>query len=152
MDVRPGVATELPFWLRPIILSAFFDSPVRKVALYCKHQRVRIIVVPLTKKSRPSFSRPSRRRRMTAAPFSIVNAATDAELRQRVEALLQAHDDPGSFLDAPTSFLDPLSTIFIAEEPETVIGPYKLLEHIGEGGFGTVYMAEQQEPVRRRWP
>ncbi|HMC10566.1 MAG TPA: serine/threonine-protein kinase, partial [Pirellulaceae bacterium] len=38
----------------------------------------------------------------------------------------------------------------ITEGPGTVIGPYKLLQQIGEGGFGVVYMAEQQRPVRRK--
>ena len=39
----------------------------------------------------------------------------------------------------------------LTEGPGTVIGRYKLLEQIGEGGFGVVYVAEQQEPVRRGW-
>jgi serine/threonine protein kinase/tetratricopeptide (TPR) repeat protein len=73
----------------------------------------------------------------------------DAELRARVEALLQAHDHAGRFLvdnDPPRN--EPALTAH--EGPGTHIGRYKLLEHIGEGGFGVVYMAEQQEPVRRR--
>src|SRR5262245_51375735 len=70
----------------------------------------------------------------------------DARLRREVEALL-AHDDAaGSFLDepavaAPTDVFSP-----IAEGPGTVIGHYKLLQQIGEGRFGVVYMAEQHEP------
>ena len=43
-----------------------------------------------------------------------------------------------------------LSTSRIAERPGTMIGPYKLMEQIGEGGFGLVFVAEQQEPVRRK--
>src|SRR5690349_10035943 len=74
----------------------------------------------------------------------------DAALRQRVELLLGAHERAGTFLQEPaaaglTEAYRPLS-----EGPGTVIGPYKLLQQIGEGGFGVVYMAEQQQPVRRK--
>ncbi len=75
----------------------------------------------------------------------------DAGLRRRVESLLAAHDHPDRFLDEPVPGMDEtcdLSTV--SEAPGTVIGRYKLLQQIGEGGFGVVYMAEQQEPVRRK--
>jgi serine/threonine protein kinase len=75
--------------------------------------------------------------------------AAAPELRQQVEALLRAHAEAGSFLNAPaegerTQSFDP-----IAERPGTVIGPYKLLQQIGEGGMGVVFMAEQTEPIQR---
>jgi serine/threonine protein kinase len=83
----------------------------------------------------------------------------DAELRQRVEALLVAHDRSGSFLDHPAvegvtsdaaagHGIDPAS--LLTEGPSSRIGSYKLLQQIGEGGMGVVYMAEQEEPVRRK--
>jgi serine/threonine protein kinase/tetratricopeptide (TPR) repeat protein len=65
-------------------------------------------------------------------------------LRQEVEALLAAHERLGNFSVATT--VDERTT----EGVGTVIGPYKLLEQIGEGGFGVVFMAEQQEPIRRK--
>src|SRR5262245_18174532 len=73
----------------------------------------------------------------------------DTALRASVEELLQAHEEAGRLLD-PDGALNSseLSTSF--ERPGTVIGPYKLLEQIGEGGFGVVYMAEQTRPVRRK--
>ena len=74
----------------------------------------------------------------------------DAQLRQRVEALLAAHDDAGNFLNLSGD--DQLTVPFVplSEGPGSKIGRYKLLEQIGEGGFGVVCMAEQEEPVRRR--
>ncbi len=71
----------------------------------------------------------------------------NAELRERVEQLLHAHQAMGSIrgADAPVTTFEPLT-----ERPGTVIGPYKLLEQIGEGGFGVVFMAEQIRPVRRK--
>src|SRR5688572_12220408 len=79
----------------------------------------------------------------------------DAGVRARVEALLAAHDRAGSFLEAPAAEMGLGATleqpgVSLREGPGTVIGRYKLLERIGEGGFGVVYMAEQQQPVRRK--
>jgi WD40 repeat protein/serine/threonine protein kinase len=75
----------------------------------------------------------------------------DPELRARVEALLHAHDDPDSFLEPRNvAFVPPVDLPPIREHSGTLIGPYKLLEQIGEGGFGVVYLAEQQQPVRRK--
>src|SRR5215470_597712 len=72
-------------------------------------------------------------------------------LRQEVESLLEAHDAPGCLLeDLSAGRGMPEDYQPIAEREGTAIGPYKLLEQIGEGGFGVVYMAEQQQPVRRQ--
>ncbi len=68
----------------------------------------------------------------------------DPELRERVQRLLRRHEEGESFV-AP--LLDPDQPP--SEGPGTVIGRYKLLQHIGDGGFGSVYMAEQTEPVVR---
>src|SRR5258707_12845813 len=76
----------------------------------------------------------------------------DAELRRQIMILLEAHQQAGSFLDVPAvaRTIDMPAQSSIAEKPGTVIGPYKLLQQIGEGGMGTVFMAEQTKPVQRK--
>lgn len=74
------------------------------------------------------------------------------ELRARVEALLAAAERDDAFLGEPTLSIDLAAPLpgSPGEQPATQIGPYTLLEPLGEGGFGTVYLAEQSSPVRRR--
>jgi len=75
----------------------------------------------------------------------------DAALRCKIDALLRSSSRVDSFLESP-----PIAELAVAadrpisEGPGSRIGPYKLLQQIGEGGFGVVYMAEQLEPVRRK--
>ena len=75
--------------------------------------------------------------------------AGDAPLRRRLETLLNAHFQAGDFLESPATGLEVTSSHGSAEPVGEAIGPYKLLEQIGEGGMGVVYMAEQQVPMRR---
>src|SRR5438034_5438542 len=82
--------------------------------------------------------------------------ARQPELRLQVENLLRLHEGAGSFLEKPaaesaaTGALPNAAQASPPEAPGAIIGPYKLLQQIGEGGMGTVYMAEQTHPVQRK--
>jgi serine/threonine protein kinase len=77
----------------------------------------------------------------------------DQAMRGRVEGLLGAHDRADGFLESPAAAPTVDATPGGSPDgdgPGAVIGPYKLMEQIGEGGMGVVYVAEQTAPVRRR--
>ena len=74
----------------------------------------------------------------------------DAQLRAEVERLLAAHEQPAGLLDRPAPGMPTAEHTPIHERPGTMVGPYKLMEQIGEGGFGLVFVAEQTQPVKRK--
>jgi tetratricopeptide (TPR) repeat protein/serine/threonine protein kinase len=76
--------------------------------------------------------------------------AGNAELLRRVEELIENHFRAGSFLESPAPHLVATANEPAGEGSRMVIGPYKLMEQIGEGGMGLVFVAEQQQPVRRK--
>ena len=96
------------------------------------------------------FSLPPRNgNRPRHGPSYLDVACPDAEVRRHVERLLAAQPRLGNFLNPPPGdSTDAYSPI--EERPGTVVGPYKLMEQIGEGGMGLVFVAEQQRPLRRK--
>jgi WD40 repeat protein/tRNA A-37 threonylcarbamoyl transferase component Bud32 len=90
------------------------------------------------------------------ARFLATSCGDNASLRAQVEKLLEAHSAAGGFMNAPESAPSPSleamggSCAVPAGLPSERIGRYKLLQQLGEGGCGVVYLAEQQEPVKRR--
>ena len=87
-----------------------------------------------------------------AEQTALLDRVADRPLRMKVEALLASYQARG-LLDEPEIARTPDRTASMICPPETVgtcIGRYTLLEQIGEGGFGVVYLAEQEEPIRRQ--
>ncbi len=96
------------------------------------------------------------------AAFLDQACSDDPKRRRRIEVLLKAHELAEGFLEEPAPVPEPSDAIteglspdsppaqFTAEGPGTRVGPYKLLQEIGQGGMGTVFLAEQDRPVRRK--
>src|SRR5262245_5626941 len=84
------------------------------------------------------------------AAFLAQACGDDAGLHSEVEKLVKDHFRAGKFLEEPAAGVGNTVDAPLAERPGDVIGPYKLLQLIGEGGMGTVWMAEQTEPIHRR--
>jgi len=97
------------------------------------------------------FAAALERPRAERAAFLTAACRGDTALRRRLEVLLSMHEQPDALPAPPDELGRPASkTEPVDESLGRMIGRYKLMEKIGEGGCGVVYIAEQNEPVRRR--
>src|SRR4029434_879060 len=83
--------------------------------------------------------------------FVLEASGGDESLQHEIQRLLAAHEEAGTYLEPPNSpEIEAELARLKPEEAGETIGAYKLIEQIGEGGFGAVWIAEQNAPVRRR--
>ena len=111
-------------------------------------------MTPAQKREEALFQAASRLTGAARAVFLDQASAGDTALRARLEALLAAHDQPDTLLATKVETARPAIKLDFPDAPDEAVGQtlgrYKLLERVGEGGCGVVYVAEQTEPVRRR--
>ena len=125
-----------------------FTSPVRPPP-----PRVPGLSAERAARAEETFNSALERPAAERAAFVAEACAEDADLQARVGKLLAAHEQADGFLEADAPLSPEVEEQMARLKPEEggeTIGPYKLREQIGEGGFGTVWMADQEEPVQRR--
>ena len=108
---------------------------------------------PPTKREQEIFAAAAAQPQTERAAYVDAVCGDDHELRERVGRLLELHEASGFMEGLPETLRGEIEEQFARLKPEEAgerIGNYKLLEQIGEGGFGTVWVADQEVPVRRQ--